>query len=923
MKKITLILSLMFLTLTYAQTVVHVDIDATGSNDGTSWANAYNSLHDALNNTNIAGAEIWIAEGTYTPVDASTPFLNKYGVNIYGGFDGTELTKSDRSTDPWLHPVYLSGDINGDDLDELPTLTSLFKSDNANRILQIEPITVSGSTLVHVNERITIDRINFVNAHGGSALYSHPSPVNYTQKEITLINCRFSRNFAATRPAFDVWSYEVGGSSTNPLKTFSLLNSIVDENVSELGYAFEYRGLRDYDAIFIANNLFIANQVEDAGKSGSVGRFISNGAQGVSVRFINNTLSLNREGAGVAASVASCIRLERTSGSVGGAWYNNIYYNNVGTTEFAGSTTTSTAGITVGDTNARDFTPVYDVPNSIGLTDSPFEDITVGDFAPKTAYRQNGTLGGLSYNFNDYPATDCFQNSRTYSSGTIIGLGAIQYANTAMFTGPGDIANLSLPTPAPTIYVAADANGANNGSSWTDAYNSLYDAVNSTSIGSGTKIFVKAGTYKPLTGAFSIANDNIKLIGGFDGTETDESERDMSLVYSTNATIITGDVNDDDIIGDFASNKTDNLDQLLNVNASSVTIDGFILENAHKTNSNPVIYFSVTTNTSNFTLKNSIIRNNYSATGMLMDYRFFNGDIEFINVAIHQNLTNNGVCLFQSSASNTPLNLNFVNVEFTDNQYNSDFGAIWLRETETSNMTTSIVNSTFVNNQNDFSTSTIKHLINISSLGSLENVVSVYNSIFYNNLYNNSLVSDLVFDNSKQVEGIFGDLEVDNCIAPTVNPFNGSTIDGDAFNISIANPNLDANYKPTSTSTAVINQGNNSFYNALFGDVDASGNDRIFDNTIDLGAYEYDAPLSLNSINKLQFSLYPNPTTHNINVKSDERIESLKIYALNGTVLREAKSNTDFMNVSDLPTGIYIMKVKTSSGAAVKKFIKQ
>lgn len=926
MKKTVLLFTFLVLGFTQAQTVIYVDIDATGNNDGTSWTNAYNSLNDALNNTNIAGAEIWMAEGTYTPSNASTPFLNQYGVNIYGGFVGTEVTKADRTTDPWLHPVYLSGDINGDDLNEVPNSGSFFKSDNASRILQIEPITVSGSTLVHVNQRITIDRINFVNAHGGSALYSHPSSVNYTQKEITLLNCRFSRNYAATRPAFDVWSYEVGGSSSNPLKTFSLLNSIVDENVSQIGFAFEYRGLRDYDKIFIANNLFIANKVVDAGKSGSVARFISNGAQGVSVSFMNNTLSLNQEGAGVATSVASCIRMERTTGSVGGAWYNNIYYNNPGTSEYTGTTTVGSAGISVGNTNARDFAPVYDVPNSVSIVTSPFEDISAANFEPVSAYRQNGTMGGSSYNLTDFPTTDCFQNGRTYSSGTIIGLGAIQHANTAMLHGPNTIASLSLPTAAAIIYVDVAATGNNDGTSWADAYTSLYDAINSTSLSAGSKIFVKTGTYKPLTGSYTVTNNDIQIIGGFDGTETNESDRDMALVYSTNATIISGDANGDDIAGDFSSNKSDNLSQLLTVNASLVTIDGFIFENAHKpSGSNPVIYFPTTYNTSYFTLKNSIVRNNYSGNGMLMDYRYFTDDIQFINVSVKENLMNNGMALFQSSASNTPINFKFVNFEFTDNQYNSDFGAIWLRETGTSNMSTTIVNSTFVNNQNDFSTSTTKHLINISSSGSLENVVDVYNSIFYNNFYSNtSLVSDLVFDNSKPAEGNFGDLDIDNCITPTANPYS-TNVDGDAINISIANPNLDADYKPTSASTAVIDQGTNSFYNSgLFGTLDASGNERIINTTIDLGPYEYNPTLGVNDVvlKANSVKLYPNPLSDRLFIKSTEQIKNISIYNINGQLVKQAIETSNGIDVSVLPPGLYMIQIITSNNSINQKFLK-
>jgi hypothetical protein len=70
-----------------ARTIVYVDAGASGAGDGSSWADAYPSLHDAL-----AGAafdtEIWVAAGTYTPTsgtDRTATFLLKDGVAIYGG----------------------------------------------------------------------------------------------------------------------------------------------------------------------------------------------------------------------------------------------------------------------------------------------------------------------------------------------------------------------------------------------------------------------------------------------------------------------------------------------------------------------------------------------------------------------------------------------------------------------------------------------------------------------------------------------------------------------------------------------------------------------------------------------------------------------------------------------------------------------
>ena len=72
--------------------VVFVDASATGANDGTSWADAYADLQDALA-TAVSGDDIWVAAGTYKPtstMDRTVSFVMVEGVGIYGGFAGNE-----------------------------------------------------------------------------------------------------------------------------------------------------------------------------------------------------------------------------------------------------------------------------------------------------------------------------------------------------------------------------------------------------------------------------------------------------------------------------------------------------------------------------------------------------------------------------------------------------------------------------------------------------------------------------------------------------------------------------------------------------------------------------------------------------------------------------------------------------------------
>ncbi len=103
-----------------APAILHVNIAQTDdSGDGLSWATAKKTLQGALDIA-IPGDEIWVAAGTYYPVqthdgstvaDSATSFTFSLidGIQIYGGFDGTEMNFADR--DFTINFSILSGNL--------------------------------------------------------------------------------------------------------------------------------------------------------------------------------------------------------------------------------------------------------------------------------------------------------------------------------------------------------------------------------------------------------------------------------------------------------------------------------------------------------------------------------------------------------------------------------------------------------------------------------------------------------------------------------------------------------------------------------------------------------------------------------------------------------------------------------------------
>ena len=76
--------------------------------------------------------------------------------------------------------------------------------------------------------------------------------------------------------------------------------------------------------------------------------------------------------------------------------------------------------------------------------------------------------------------------------------------------------------------------------------------------------------------------------------------------------------------------------------------------------------------------------------------------------------------------------------------------------------------------------------------------------------------------------------------------------------------------------------------------------------------------------NAAAFNIYPNPVADRLFIETEANVEEVTIYTLTGVmVYSEVDFNNNSINVSELNGGVYIMKVRTENGEAVRRFIKK
>ncbi len=450
---------------------------------------------------------------------------------------------------------------------------------------------------------------------------------------------------------------------------------------------------------------------------------------------------------------------------------------------------------------------------------------------------------------------------------------------------------------ATVIYVNPNANGANTGTTWKNAFTDLQSALAAAS--AGDEIWVRGAVYKPGNSAsdtFQLV-DGVKLYGGFTGTESTLAQRD----WETNLTILSGDVgnndttNSDGIIEDALdiSNVDDNAAVVDGSGTSATTvIDGFVITGGEGTNSKAG---GLTITSGSLIVRNMVFAGNLGASvggGLLIfddssptisNVTFYgnaatyggaihmldnqNGAFQIEDTTIYSNQALEGAAFYISNSEP-----DVVNTKLQGNDAISTGGAVYVEGTTVSptftnllvsgnragsgagfhveNGAATIINSSIVGNYAEQSIS------GIFARGATS-VVDVYNSILWENIDNDPFVSnsDTAGGLNNAVINVYNSLIGDTGGSNSWNGYIGVIDMGDNIDTfarfmnmvvpTDANtPNLSGDYQLQHTSAA-IDAGENSYYTSAV-TVDVAGNNRTINANIDMGAYESDfRPLTL------------------------------------------------------------------------------
>ncbi|WP_291854598.1 T9SS type A sorting domain-containing protein, partial [Marinilabilia sp.] len=545
-----------------------VFVTSGGTGDGSSWENGID-LIDALI-TAVPGDSLWVASGIYTPTttaDRSISFELRDNVKLYGGFAGTESSFDERNWN--INRTVLSGDIGETEV----------ATDNTYQVVRM-----IGTSEKPVSAKTIIDGVVIEAGYADSSSSNDGGGLFLFWASPVVKNVWFRNHF----------SYDDGGAVYGDSESRAEFGNVIftnNESGDDGGAVYSYSGFKFYNCLWYDNysgywggaargNMFIINSIAWNNQA-------ENGSNDFSGSYtINNSIYLNSSNSGGNLSESpdfvdgdnSDFRLTENSPAINNGkadvvpdWLTEDYFGNARVLEDT---------IDIGVAEGFVIVPVLESPEDGSVIFLNENSEVVLDWSLDASVSENISAYKLEYIVNSLD-TMLIDNiaEQQFTLNGISPTDSVKWR--VAYEDNNELFNWSLSSlftiyRGHPLFVVPDGTG--DGSSWTSATN-LQNALD-VSV-AGDSIWVAAGTYKPTDTddrniSFEI-KENVKLFGGFAGTETTFAERNLV----ENQTILSGDIGEEGVDTDNSYHVL----QMIGSQAAPITlktvVDGLVIEKGY------------------------------------------------------------------------------------------------------------------------------------------------------------------------------------------------------------------------------------------------------------------------------------------------------------------------------------------------------
>ncbi|MEA5537307.1 cadherin domain-containing protein [Crocosphaera sp. XPORK-15E] len=406
---------------------IFVRANAGGTNNGTSWVDAFTDLQGALAAAK-SGDTIWVAGGTYKPTtgtDRTATFTLKNHVEIYGGFAGSETSLSQRNVA--TNATILSGDI-GTVNTASDNVYHVVTGSNTSNTTILDGFTISGGNANGAGTNQNVGGGIFIsdgspilknlifennNATNGGGLYNvsgaNPLLTNITFRNNTATNGGAIFNTSSNSTLTDVTFTNNtvtsdGGAIYNASSTSTLTNATFTSNTASSGGA-----ILNTSSNITLNNATFSSNISSSPNIGGGAIYSSGGSSTLNnATFSSNTATSD---GGSIYNTGSNFTLKdvafnnNTASSDGGAIFStggtfNLtdadFVQNRATAGLGGAVFLQTTGATITQADflqnrSANGGAIYNNSNNVSVTNANFT-LNIADAA--------GSVGGAIYNQN-------------------------------------------------------------------------------------------------------------------------------------------------------------------------------------------------------------------------------------------------------------------------------------------------------------------------------------------------------------------------------------------------------------------------------------------------------------------------------------------------------------------------------------------